>query len=323
MGAMGQLDVAGYMCFSATLLLLNKLAIHHTQAPSVVLLLQLACSAVAVRVAGAGGYVVVDALEWPKVRAFAPMTLTFLTLLVANAKTLQYANVETFIVFRSSTPVLISLADWALLGRELPSARSWACLGALVGGAAAYVATDSNFNLSGYQWLVVWYAVFLFDQVYVKHVIQSVRMESTWGRVFYTNLLSVPPLLCTSGLGDELSLMRASATPEGMAALGASCVAGVGMSYFSFAARKRLSAAHFTVVGNICKIGTVALNVLVWDKHATQEGIAALLVCLAAGYAYEPAPLRPAAAAEAEAEVAGRPGCERRRKSTEGKSHLR
>jgi len=37
---------------------------------------------------------------------------------------LQYSNVETFVVFRASTPLLISLADYAFLGRELPSMRS-------------------------------------------------------------------------------------------------------------------------------------------------------------------------------------------------------
>jgi syndecan 4 len=43
---------------------------------------------------------------------------------------LQFANVETFVVFRASTPIVISLCDWLFLGRELPDRRS-AC--ALVG----------------------------------------------------------------------------------------------------------------------------------------------------------------------------------------------
>ena len=37
---------------------------------------------------------------------------------------LQYSNVDTFIVFRASTPLLISVADYLFLGRELPSLRS-------------------------------------------------------------------------------------------------------------------------------------------------------------------------------------------------------
>ena len=31
------------------------------------------------------------------------------------------------------------------------------------------------------------YAIFCFDQVYIKHAVDSVPVESNWGRVFYTN----------------------------------------------------------------------------------------------------------------------------------------
>ena len=238
--------VLGYMCFSSVLLLLNKFAIHHTNAPCTVLALQLACSAGAVRLAAAVGHVDVDALVWSKAKAFLPVSMTFLVLIFTNLKTLQFSNVETFIVFRTTTPVLISVLDFVYLGHELPSARSWGCLAVLVAGAALYVKTDAAFNLSGYGWLAVWYGIFVFDQVYVKHVIQSVPMRSTWGRVYYTNLLAVPPLLywCPA----ELSGMWATASVPGIAALALSCAAGVGMSYFSFAARKTLSAVRFHTI---------------------------------------------------------------------------
>ena len=61
-------------------------------------------------------------------------------------KTLQYANVETFIVFRCSTPIIISVADWLFLGRELPSLASWGSLVGLLAGAIGYATTDSNFD---------------------------------------------------------------------------------------------------------------------------------------------------------------------------------
>lgn len=88
---------------------------------------------------------------------------------------LQYANVETFIVFRSSTPLLVSVLDYLFLNRELPSWRSFACLLALLLGAAGYVATDAGFRIEAYAWLGVWYSFFLFDAVYIKHVCDTVR----------------------------------------------------------------------------------------------------------------------------------------------------
>ena len=64
------------------------------------------------------------------------------------------------------------------------------------------------------------------------------------------------------------------------------------MSYFSWSARAQLSASHFTVIGNICKVATVLLNVALWDKHATPFGLAALALTLGAAYLYEPPPPR-------------------------------
>ena len=165
--------------------------------------------------------------------------------------------------------------------------------------------------------MAVWYSVFVVDQIYVKHVVTAVPMDSTWGRVLYSNLLAVPLLLCGGGLGDEGATLVAHWSAEGGAALLASCVAvrrhqpdatptltiastltaalsaqGLSMSYFSWSARAQLSASHFTVIGNICKVATVLLNVALWDKHATPFGLAALALTLGAAYLYEPPPPR-------------------------------
>ena len=52
---------------------------------------------------------------------------------------LLHADVETFITFRSSTPMVLSVCDYVFLGRQLPNARSWACLVVLVLGSIGYV----------------------------------------------------------------------------------------------------------------------------------------------------------------------------------------
>lgn len=64
------------------------------------------------------------------------------------------------------------------------------------------------------------------------------------------------------------------------------------MSYFAFLARAAVSATSFTVIGNVCKILTVLINISIWDKHASPVGLGALLICLAAAAAYQQAPFR-------------------------------
>ena len=61
-------------------------------------------------------------------------------------------------------------------------------------------------------------------------------------------------------------------------ALAVSCAAGVAMSYFAFLCRSAVSATSFTVIGNVCKILTVLINISIWDKHASPLGLAALLL---------------------------------------------
>ena len=148
--------VVGYMVCSSLMLLANKLAIHYLQTPLFVLFAQLAGTAVVVVLARLVGLIQKPIFtSWKTALAFAPAPIAFLGTIYSNIKVLQYANVETFIVFRSSTPLLISLADYAMLGREFPSRRSLLCLFIILLGAVGYTLTDSNFKLEGYFWCVL------------------------------------------------------------------------------------------------------------------------------------------------------------------------
>lgn len=277
------------MACSSLMLIGNKLAVHFMPAPSFILWSQLATSAGVVWFLGVLGFIIVDALSEDKVKAFGPVALVFVGTIFANMKTLQYANVETFIVFRASTPLAISACDYFFLGRELPSQRSMMSLCALVAGAAGYMWSDASFEVTGYSWVMIWYVIFVFNQVYIKFVVDSVDMTN-WGRVYYSNFLAAIPLI-PMGLfsGEAENIVW---TAESTAALLFSCVLGVAMSYFAFLARKAVSATYFSILGNVCKFVTIFINFFIWDKHATQFGLGCLVVCLGAAYFYEQAPMR-------------------------------
>ena len=90
---------------------------------------------------------------------------------------------------------------------------------------------------------------------------------------------------------DELIALK-NITCSASIAVFISVALGVGMSYFAWMARELLSAASFTVVGNLCKVLTILINVTLWDKHASTTGIACLAFCLLAAGFYKQAPLR-------------------------------
>ncbi len=76
---------------------------------------------------------------------------------------------ETFVVVRASSPLLVALCDWRFLGRELPDGRGAAVLLTILAGALMYVRTDATLTLGAGAWSAAWLCVFCFDQIYIKH----------------------------------------------------------------------------------------------------------------------------------------------------------
>merc|ERR1719224_191597 len=79
-------------------------------------------------------------------------------------------------------------------------------------------------------------------------------------------------------------------SPKSLFILVGSCLLGLAMSYFSFAARSAFSATYFTLLGNVCKLLTIALNNVVWSHHSSLGGTIAVLIALFAAYFYQEAP---------------------------------
>ena len=79
----------------------------------------------------------------------------------------------------------------------------------------------------------------------------------------------LPMLAITAISGEADSLRKLEWGAGGIAALVASCLGGLGMSYFSFALRAVISATSFSVIGNVCKVLTILVNLLMWDNHAS------------------------------------------------------
>jgi len=273
----------------------NKIGITVFPFPATLLAVQLGFAAVGMWIMGALKVVEVEPLTTEKVFAFGVTPLAFLATLVANIKILEYANVETFIMVRNSTPLATCVLDWFFLGRELPDMRSWFALLIAALGAGGYMYFDAQFQMTAYSWAVGWLAIFLFDQVYIKHVISTVQM-SNWTRVYYTNFIAALPVLVYAtqfeGFPANLQIYTNASTLLGASVVGISCAMGMAMSFFSFYARDSLPATSFTVVGNICKILSVLLNVIIWDKHASPTGLMALLLCILGSGLYKPAPAR-------------------------------
>ncbi|WOL00361.1 hypothetical protein Cni_G09074 [Canna indica] len=286
--------VIGYSLSSSLLAIINKYAITEFSYPGLLTALQYLTSTLGVWVLGKFGVLYHDPFTLDNAKKFLPAALVFYLAIFTNTNLLRNANVDTFIVFRSLTPLLVAIADTVFRNQPCPSKLTFLSLLIILSGAVGYVATDSAFSLTAYSWAAAYLVTITTEMVYIKHMVTNLGL-STWGFVFYNNLLSLlmSPMfwIATGEYADVFA--AAKMNPEGwwnlsaFVAVSLSCVFGLSISFFGFATRKAISATAFTVTGVVNKFLTVAVNVMVWDKHASAVGLGCLLSTLVGGVVYQ------------------------------------
>nr|XP_043626380.1 GDP-fucose transporter 1 [Erigeron canadensis] len=286
--------VIGYALCSSLLAVINKFAITKFNYPGLLTALQYFVSAFGVWVLGKLGFLTHDPFVWDTAKKFLPAAFVFYLAIFTNTNLLRHANVDTFIVFRSLTPLLVALADTLFRKQPVPSKLTFLSLLVILGGAVGYVATDSGFTLTAYSWAFAYLVTITTEMVYIKHMVTNLGLN-TWGFVYYNNLLSLmmAPLFwfITGEYSDVFATVGANRGSifeiVAFTAVSLSCLFGLLISFFGFACRKAISATAFTVTGVVNKFLTVAINVLIWDKHASPFGLFCLLVTIAGGILYQ------------------------------------
>ena len=104
--------VAMYATCSSTLSVVNKWALLNLPFPGVVTACQFATTAATVWSLGRLRVIDVDPMRLDKLTAMAPINVVFYMAIFTNGQVLKYSTVETFIAFRSLTPLLVSVPVW-------------------------------------------------------------------------------------------------------------------------------------------------------------------------------------------------------------------
>ena len=268
--------IASYSLCSSTLLLVNKFVLRVFPAPSTVLATQCFFTAFAVRIAS---FLFpnhrVENISEEDLKLFSVVVACFVGTLFSSAKALQLTNVDTVIGLRLTMPLFTSALEYLFLGRELPNKRSALALFGVAGSFSFYIMDNGSLPHQSIFWLGLWFFWTIFEAVFVKHVVTVSRL-STLSKTYYLNMFSTVVLACMA-LNFESGRIRdafGSAFYSALSplALSLSCLLGFGMSYLSFLLRQEVSATTFNLVGNICKIFTIAINSIVWNLHASAAG---------------------------------------------------
>ena len=291
--------VVFYCLCSSSLLFLNKLAVggERTLTPGAVVVVQIGFATFACYALSVAGLANIGKLTRKKIEGFGLYAVAFVGSIYASVMALRHSNVETFIVFRASTPLAVSVLDFLFLGRAVPSPWSLSALLATAASALVYVSTDAQFfveGLAGYSWCLLYFALICFEMTFGKHLVSSLRL-GVWESVWLTNMLALPMLWALAySRGDmaDFGTTLAAMPATDLVVLVLSCVIATLIGYAGWLCRGLVSATSYTLIGVANKLGTVLLAVTFLDKHASPAGVAALLACIVASSQYKQAPLR-------------------------------
>ena len=294
-----------YFLASSSLLVLNKVAITAIPNASLLLFIQLGSTVVIVTVPALVGTTRLNFKPDGKVvRAYTTVAAVFLATIYSNFQVIHSIGINAFIVLRCSTPLMVSVLDWAFMGRTLPKRNSLLALcGILVAGSVYAMLRVTNngssiFNgnssvVSGMFWSMIWLSSFLFDMVYIKYVAEVYHC-SALERTLYQNFLALPILVLfmTTGV-EKYSLFEASTAPySAYMAVILTCFAGAALSFTGMSLRTELSAASFTVVGIVCKMASTLLNEIFIEPEQDLVRLSCIGAVIISSAYYKQAPLK-------------------------------
>lgn len=124
-------------------------------------------------------------------------------------------------------------------------------------------------------------------------MVDTVDMTTT-ERVFVQNSVAAILVGFLSLATGELQAItkRDSWTIPSIVVLAVSSIIGVGISYTGFELRAQASATTYSIIGNVCKLLTILINLMIWDRHANAHGLACLGMTLLAAAWYRQAPMK-------------------------------
>jgi len=279
----------------------NKIAVSDIPVPNIILVIQFASASFLLGLAHLFGMIKLENINVKTSIGFIPFVVCFFALLSSGMWVMKVAPLETFIAFKSTTPIALSLLDYLFMGRAFPSAKSLLAMAGITAGAIWYVSGDVKSEKQAYFYCAIFVLVACIEGGVAKDTINRYQMNS-WSRTFLVNTLSIPVGIVLSFFTGEFENARAGEDANGnplkfenrgLIALTCSCFFGVGMGVFTMLIRDALSATSCAVVATCNKFLAEVVNYFIWKNHASLEGAWAVCLIMASGIFYEQAPLRP------------------------------
>jgi drug/metabolite transporter (DMT)-like permease len=229
--------------------------------------------------------------EW-KLQHFvycAPITITFMLMLITSLKGLAKVSVPTVVVFRNVATIFIAGADYLLFKRKI-TVRQMGALVVIAIGAVVYAFGDIHADAEGYWWIIANTVCVIVNVLLEKYVVVNIQ-QTPVGVSCYQNLLSALFLVVyiaitrTTSDTSDTQLIEPLTLFQKFMFIG-SCIFGFTISVSYFSLQKFASPTSISVAGNMNKFISVIVGAIVFHQALTFSGLGGLVICILGGLVY-------------------------------------
>ena len=121
---------------------------------------------------------------------YAPAAAMFYITVVAANKVIQLSSVNTFIVVRSTVPVVVAVMEHFVFRKN--STLNWMSAVALLVmtlGAILYVQASGSIVMAGLDWIILFFVTMPVDALLIKRALNRIDLPP-WSLALYNNLIA-------------------------------------------------------------------------------------------------------------------------------------
>jgi GDP-mannose transporter len=196
-------------------------------------------------------------------------------------------------IFKNVTNITTTAGDYIFFGNKAEFLVLVA-FGIMLGGAVAAAWNDISISYIGLFWMVLNCLATSGYVIYMKHATKTVEL-STWGMVFYNNVLCVLFLLPVAVVRGETQIFLttpAIQTPDYFTKNLFAGMAGFLLNFASLNCVAVTGPTTYAIVGSLNKIPVAILGYIIFDSVISEETWFFIAISMFGGFLYSYAKLR-------------------------------
>eukprot|EP00850_Spirogloea_muscicola_P014898 SM000110S18905 [mRNA] locus=s110:182121:189533:+ [translate_table: standard] len=268
------------------MILLNKLVLSGFQweAQVSLMLYQNIVTVVLVSGLGKAGFVDLEPLSWQLLRAWLPVNLIFVGMLITSFYSLKYMQVAMVTILKNTTNIMTAVGEMYLFNKR-HSTQVWMSLCLMIVSALFGGITDLSFHPVGYGWQLL---NCLFTAAYsltLRRVMDTAKVTTKSGTlgemsmVLLNNSLSLPlGVVLMLAFGEVQYVYQSPLTKKGAFwfATTLSGLLGLFISFSSMWFLHQTSPTTYSLVGSLNKIPLSIAGILLFQAPTSAANIASI-----------------------------------------------